>query len=210
MEWIAREYYNNIEEVCNKRKNDIIYSIVDMDCICINFNYTHTLEDMFGINKANILYIHNRLPDRRNFKFQRFDFERDILALSMKQFQFGSVNNCLDEWINFAASIKLKSSQKLMNRNDLIESLKEIYYAFSKDLSMNYDILSKFIDENKAKITDVIVLGHSVLGVDEPYYRDVIVPKLKFARWHVYWHKSNDASTFIKKYRLLYAEPKEW
>ena len=67
--------------------------------LCINFNYTHTLEDMFDIDKTNVLYIHNRLPDKRNPNYKGIDFERDILALAKKQFQFGSVNNYLDEWI---------------------------------------------------------------------------------------------------------------
>ncbi len=209
-EWIAREYYNNIEYVCYKNERDGIHNIINRDCICINFNYTHTLEDMFGIKKDNILYIHNRLPDKRALRLQEFDFERDILAPSMKQFQFGSVNNCIDDWINFANSINLKSSQKLMNKKNLIDALEEIYYAFSKNLSTNYDILSKFIDENKAKITDVIVLGHSILGVDEPYYRDVIVPKLKNVQWHIYWHNFDNASIFIEKYKLQAAEPKKW
>lgn len=209
-EWIARVYYNNIEEVCYKNSNDGIHEVIDGDCICINFNYTHTLEDMFGINKTNVLYIHNRLPDKRNLNDKGIDFERDILALAKKQFQFGSVNNYLDEWINFANSIKLKSSQKLMSKKSLIDNLKEIYYAFSKKLSMNYDVLSKFIDENKTKITEVIVIGHSMLGVDEPYYRDVIVPKLKDVHWDVYWHKFDDASIFIEKYKLPEAKSKEW
>ena len=50
---------------------------------------------------------------------------------------------CLDQiWIRV---------EKLMSKKSLIDNLKEIYYAFSKKLSMNYDVLSKFIDENKTK-----------------------------------------------------------
>ena len=45
-EWIAREYYNNIEDICYKNSNDSIHEVIDRDCICINFNYTHTLEDI--------------------------------------------------------------------------------------------------------------------------------------------------------------------
>ena len=48
------------------------------------------------------------------------------------------------------------------------------------------------------------------LGVDEPYYRDVIVPKLKDVHWDVYWHKFDDASIFIEKYKLPEAKSKEW
>ena len=54
------------------------------------------------------------------------------------------------------------------------------------------------------------MLGHSMLGVDEPYYRDVIVPKLKDVHWDVYWHKFDDASIFIEKYKLPEAKSKEW
>ena len=172
--------------------------------------FKNTSYDLVRKMQEHVLYIHNRLPDKRNLNDKGIDFERDILALAKKQFQFGSVNNYLDEWINFANSIKLKSSQKLMSKKSLIDNLKEIYYAFSKKLSMNYDVLSKFIDENKTKITEVIVLGHSMLGVDEPYYRDVIVPKLKDVHWDVYWHKFDDASIFIEKYKLPEAKSKEW
>lgn len=129
--------------------------------------FKNTSYDLVRKMQEHVLYIHNRLPDKRNLNDKGIDFERDILALAKKQFQFGSVNNYLDEWINFANSIKLKSSQKLMSKKSLIDNLKEIYYTFSKKLSMNYDVLSKFIDENKTKITEVIVLGHSMLGVDE-------------------------------------------
>lgn len=172
--------------------------------------FKNTSYDLVRKMQEHVLYIHNRLPDKRNLNDKGIDFERDILALAKKQFQFGSVNNYLDEWINFANSIKLKSSQKLMSKKSLIDNLKEIYYTFSKKLSMNYDVLSKFIDENKTKITEVIVLGHSMLGVDEPYYRDVIVPKLKDVHWDVYWHKFDDASIFIEKYKLPEAKSKEW
>lgn len=210
-EWIAKQYYNNIGPICAKKKNDILYRIVDEDSMCINFNYTHTLEDMLKLEQKQILYIHNRLPDKREISFAELDFERDILEPSKKQFQFGSVNNNYSEWKKLIDSIKLKSNQQLMKIDDLKKSLKEIYLAFSKETAGNYPILENFLKCKVGEISEVIVLGHSILGVDEPYYRDVIIPLMKNKKWVIYWHNNDsEATKFVDKYDLIYAQIVRW
>ena len=53
----------------------------------------------------------------------------------------------------------------------------QFYNDFSKKLESNYDSLKGFLGSND--IDEVTILGHTILGVDEPYYRDVLIPKLK-------------------------------
>jgi hypothetical protein len=198
-EWIAKTYYQNIDSIRISKK-DILYNIIDAGCVFLNFNYTHTLEDVFGVDSNKILYIHNRLPDKRDLS-EKINIEQDILAMGRKQFQFGSTKNNLKEWMKTLEDVKFKSKGKLIKKKSIENEIKEIYYSFSKNLELNYPKLQEFI--RMYDIEEVIVLGHSVLGVDEPYYRDVIVPVLKAKKWKLFWHNSSDEiEKFSKKYGL--------
>ena len=212
--WISEEYYSHIDDLCNRCRSDMLHSIIDRDSVCINFNYTHTIEDMFGVHRSNVLYIHNRLEDRKNREYSetlKVDFEKDILKPVKKQFQFGSVNNCLNDWIKFADSFKIENDQNLINKDQIRENLKKIYSAFSKQPSNNYSTLAEFINKNITQITSVIVLGHSMLGVDELYYKDIIVPRLKHVQWDIYWHGSDSAvKRFDGRYKLPNVQFREW
>lgn len=204
--WIARQYYEHIDAICETKREDILFDIIDKDSICVNFNYTHTLEDLTGLNKEQILYIHNRLPDKVEVQWNGFDFERDVLNPSRKQFQFGSVNNNFEKWEKVVDSIQLKSDGQLMSKSGLKQSIKEIYMAFSKNLSRNYGKLRDFIELYSKDISEVVVLGHSILGVDEPYYRDVIIPMLGDKKWTISYHNERDIDTAMKfsdKYNLF-------
>lgn len=210
-EWIAKQYYKNIERECEIHKNDVLFEIVDKSSVCVNFNYTHTIEDFLKIREEQILYIHNRLPDKRTGAIKVDDLVQEIMRSSRKQFQFGSVRNSLQEWEKMVDRVQLKSSGQLMKKETLKKDIRELYWAFSKNLSENYDKLRAFIEVHKDEITEVVVLGHNILGVDEPYYRDVIVPMLKDKKWEIYWH-GNDrmAKEFSDKYKLLNVQLISW
>ena len=81
----------------------------------------------------------------------------------------------------------------------------------SKNLEMNYDSLNNFINNNV--IEEVVVMGHSLIGVDCPYYADIIVPKLKDCRWVFHWHFNSDKKDieeFIKKFSINNYSLVEW
>ena len=59
-------------------------------------------------------------------------------------------------------------------------------FAFSKNLNENYEKLERFIDSNLNEIDEVMIMGHSMLGGDEPYYRDIVIPRLKDRKWKIY------------------------
>lgn len=60
----------------------------------------------------------------------------------------------------------------------------------------NYDDLTYFI--KTAPIDEVVVMGHSLIGVDGAYYANVIVPLLKDSRWVFYWYSEFDKSDILK------------
>lgn len=206
-EWISKEYYQNIEKV-KSQYNGELEDIFTEDSIIVNFNYTHTLEDLFSIKKDKILYIHNRLPDKKNVSKKPISFDKwlsDLLEAGQKTFQFGSPKNVYEKCQEILDNLSIESKTMQDKEGWIERDIKQMFLAFSKNLNENYDGLVKFIDGYMDDIDEVIIIGHSMLGVDEPYYRDIVCPKLKSSKWTIYWHDENDeisTNEFVEKYLL--------
>ena len=157
--WIAKEYYANYV----KRKNNydgILRTIVGDNDRYVTFNYTPTLADLFNVPRENILYIHNRFPDRKTTKhITAQDLLDEVLESGKKRFKFGSPKNVIDEWIKRVEDLEIKNPESHISKDTIIKDLREIYYCFSKKFEMN-----------------------------EPYYRDLLVPELKDCKWSIYYH----------------------
>ncbi|OPX92307.1 MAG: hypothetical protein A4E53_00564 [Pelotomaculum sp. PtaB.Bin104] len=81
----------------------------------------------------------------------------------------------------------------------------------SKNLNQNYVQLKSFIESTE--IDEVIVMGHSIMGVDFPYYLEVIVPALIGCRWKFYWHSNmdqDDIKAFINQFPLKNYTTVKW
>lgn len=132
----------------------------------LNFNYTKTLEEVYGISAKNILYIHG--------KFTK-DNELDVNAITVGH---GMSAEEIDE--------------KFGNDDDeIIKELKDLVNHFRKDTSKiindNADFWSSLKDVN-----DVYVFGHSVAEVDLPYFKKVIESIKPDASWHISVHKKEE------------------
>ena len=56
------EFADNAEDsLCDIQANDFIEQILDSEGYYINFNYTHTLEEIYGIPSEQILHIHGEV-----------------------------------------------------------------------------------------------------------------------------------------------------
>ena len=65
-----------------------------------------------------------------------------------------------------------------MQLSQVEKDLQHIGWAFSKNLKCNYATMKSFLKE--ALIDEIVIIGHSFLGVDEQYYRDILVPRRRF------------------------------
>ena len=84
----------------------------------------------------------------------------------------------------------------------------DIYYSFQKDLSYNYDSLKKFI--SSSSVESVIILGHSILGIDT-YYEDILIPAFKEKNWIITWYDNDiNAKKFIANYSITSYNLIEW
>lgn len=139
----------------------------------ITFNYTPTLEYVYGVRPGRILHIHgcvldkNELlqfgsPDNNPFELQKMLEEKygmdDFYGATIQQGVTVACDRCADTW---------------------------------KSIEGNYDALNHFLD-SLAKINTVIIMGNSFDKVDKPYYRDVLAPRYRDAEWVFCEHKPNE------------------
>ena len=154
------------------------------DDLFISFNYTETLEIFYGIPAEQILHIHGCISDPQSLQFGN---PEQTPAIVNKKFEdvYGE-----DEF--YGMSIE----PGVNNYVNLAE-------AFSKDVNSNIPILTNFITDKE--IDEIVIMGHSYLGVDKAYYEDVLIPKFQKVHWIIYCHKEHDyaaAQKYIAEKKL--------
>lgn len=196
LQWFTHTDFSDPQKLMDLGKNDCY----------LTFNYSSTLEKVYNIKSENIMHIHGQIDfvDELSELTRRIE---DITATGKVEaaegIQFGSVEN--------NGEIIKKEMERIYGQDDFYGASIEpgIYHIIefckvaSKNLEMNYDSLNNFITDND--IDEVIVMGHSLIGVDYPYYADIIVPKLKECRWVFHWHSNSDKKDieeFIKKFSI--------
>lgn len=130
----------------------------------ITFNYTPTLEHVYGVRPDKILHIHGCVldkkellqfgsPDNNPFELRKMLEDKygmdDFYGATIQQGVTVACDRCADTW---------------------------------KNIEGNYEALNHFLD-TLAKINTVIIMGNSFDKVDKPYYRDVLAPRYRDAEW---------------------------
>ena len=138
----------------------------------LSFNYTRTLENIYGITEDKVLHIHEMVMENRPLVvgYGHSIFEND---------EYDTPNDNID--INLI--IKLLSQCKKPVEAILREPKPKTWF------------------ENLREVSSVTVFGHSCSIVDKPYFETVAKSIQKDAYWHFYVHdRSNNIAieTFAK------------
>lgn len=202
-EWLTSQADNT----SIKRKLDL-----KPDDLYITFNYTNLLQEFYQIPAENVLHIHGSLKDERKLQKLKASKTEDIAfqqSPQLRKIQFGSLFNdpklIRDELVrrygrddHFGASIE-------PGINNLINYCE----ASFKDLKSNYDVLEQFIA--KQNVSHITIMGHSIMGIDNPYYEDIIVPRYRDCLWTLYYYKDDaEARMFVDTFAIPRYEIKKW
>ncbi len=194
-EWIVKMYFGSIESV-RKNYSEFLNEQIKKKNYFLTFNYTTSLEDIFKIERENIMYIHNRFPRSKDEgKLEKIDFSDPEIELrsSSGYFQFGSVENLNFDIQKYVKSLDIKCNDKMFSLQDLINGLESYRFELSKNISSNFMDLERFLMDKD--FDEVVILGHSYLGIDKPYYDEILMPKLKGCKWTIYYHSDKDFSS---------------
>lgn len=137
---------------------------IDLDAAFLTFNYTATLEDLYGVPNAHVLHIHG----------QAKDLDKDlVLGHAWNPAERSSLNDVPD--------IE-DMDTRLMEANDILDGYFSEMFKPSDELIREHHAFFEGLD----KIEVVRVLGHSLSDVDYPYFKALLkTPSIANAHWWV-------------------------
>lgn len=141
----------------------------NQDAIYITFNYTSVLEIVYGISEDKIIHIHGSLKTKDDDPILGHG-NKDRMQKIEKRLQ--EAEREYDE--------KEISICKVVN---------DYYERTYKDVNK---YMYKLLDLIKMDIDEILVIGHSVAGVDIPYFKNIDVFTHYKAKWIVYYFGDNE------------------
>ena len=175
-----------------KRDDDLF---LPLSASYLNFNYTSTLQTIYGIDDHQILHIHGSLQDvLKNDGILQFGNPAVSAERLQRHLEYGYAEHACGSW-----------------GTDAIPAMIDLCKALTKNLNQNYECLKRFLQSKQ--FDEVVVMGHSFMGVDKPYYDDILVPYLEKCKWtfYVYDDKNKrDVSDFRRLHPAIYVAEKKW
>lgn len=165
------------------RKNQMLD--LDKESLFFSFNYTSTLEKLYQINNANVNHIHGKAINADSDLILGHDYKMPNNNPDLKEIGRESGEQIYNEYLEELSGGDVRVTEGY----DIIDS----YFIDT------YKPTSDIIKENRAffakmkNIDEIIVLGHSLEGVDIPYFEKIFksVDNLR-AKWIISYHDEND------------------
>lgn len=156
-------------QLANVKKIQNIYKIEKENSVFLSFNYTKTLERVYGIGESSILHIHGDVDNPNNiiigYKGKHYQSRDDVPFTSMNE----------------------KEKAKLIIHNELRRYIKDTTYQIEKN-HLFFDSLTD--------VKYVNVIGHSCADVDKPYFDRITDSIKEDALWSLYYHDINEKNYF--------------
>lgn len=151
------------------------------DSYFINFNYTDTLERVYGIPKEQILYIHGNVSNRSRLIFGHAKSREEITNV-----------------INASSEKDIDADYK--------ENLIDTLFSLRKDIGSILQSNS-WLWGNLSTVQDVHIWGHSLSAVDSPYFIQIASNLNKQVIVEINWYVSETTNNGIQKSDdMLYSE----
>lgn len=138
----------------------------------LTFNYTNTLEDIYGIQSNDICHIHEKYDGNTIAKFVGYNWGHSK--------SYDAIRDDFKE-------------KDLDIREPIPNDVKETIMYFGKRYDDGRGRLKVWFDshQKEVKISDIIVIGHSMANVDYPYFIDCC-NRFQNAKWHIFYFDEND------------------
>ena len=176
----------------NKPVAELSLKIETINSVFLTFNYTKTLENLYGINPKKILHIHGCVDDlevghSENFILGHGKDRKDILALNENEevrisdgLSDEEVQNYLEE---LACNVEF---QEQLARDAAVSQLCGLRKPVDAIIQEKQTFFNSLTD-----IDVVHIYGFSFSPIDEPYIK-IIASKFKSAEWEISDYKNGN------------------
>ena len=200
------------------------------DSIIVTFNYTNTLESLYHITPERILHIHGKLISVHDedcmsgIRWPLFKEIEEAEAYSGPVFESDKWNSSIiRQEIQFGAPTtkdircRIDSILKSCEDENICNTLLDFTQNTIKHLPRNIPALESFLGDKE--LSDIYIMGLSICGPDDYYFKHSFVPKYKECKWHLFFHGENEIEAeqdrlakqlFVKQYSIGSAEYLPW
>ena len=157
-------------------KKEAVYQI-NKDSVFLTFNYTDTLEYVYGIDSDNIKHIHGYVKNKKE----------ELV-----------IGHCNQKIISYALEKKKEAE------TNFVDFSVSTFDRVSKYCEVTLKRTSRIIDENTdffeslSDVDEVIIIGHSLNTVDMPYFKKVFNSISDNVIWKTYYFEDKDEKPFEK------------
>lgn len=188
--WFPKWVRKVEKELSKKGEKDQSVDVDELDDAFLTFNYTTTLQKIYGIPKERILYVHGCITqaDEYPLVFGSPDITNEAIAAAIKR---------------YAQSRELKVEQE----GRLHSRLSELTAALKKEIQSRLIEARRFVYRrcnDLSTVKEVVVAGHSLGRIDRPYF-DFLTEYFRSVKWRFLFHGERDlknALEFCRKHRI--------
>jgi len=179
---LSIKYYVNKWILWGKKNYKQNYLPINKDSLFISFNYTNTLEELYNIDRENIIYLHGKCTyindiekDYKNLVighdskkvFSETTYIEDSLKEKSKN---GSYKNDIT---NLNPMDEIEANMEKKTFYSILEKLNQLQTKMKKNHFINMDKKLRPIFDNINNIDKIIILGHSLGKVDHIYFKAI-------------------------------------
>lgn len=188
-----KEFSDNAESYLNTVvPQEFFKKLLKKDAYYLTFNYTHTLEKIYGIPKRNILHIHGEVgKGTLELGYPRGQFSPEEYFYDVTGRGHYS-KTTIEEYISDIEDYYVRTAYE-----ELFEKCKS-FYKVSK-----VDVLSAFLHNNNCNIKEITVFGHSC-AIDYDYFK-YLISEFPDAGWTFYSKgekQRNNIQSLINNYKI--------
>lgn len=171
-----------VETLSVSKTKTLLCDYLIKDAKYLVFNYTEFLETVYGIDRENITYIHG---------CRKMEGEPLILGHSYQKAEKGR------------AVLNIPPYTPEFIKNRMYEGIFKLSYCLEDlrhdTIKRNENIIEDHQDffSNIGNIKDVIILGHSLATVDQPYFKRIMINN--FSNFDIQWHISYHTLSGVKR-----------
>ena len=150
-------------------------NILNRNCLFLNFNYTDTLEKVYGIPASNILYIHGNALRGDNLILGHHD-------ATLFQGKTITAFNAPEEHDTYMEDIE--EDFRLQEAKEII---KDYFRKTYKDTASIIRYYQSFFN-SLATVYEVYIFGHSLSEIDFDYFAEIKKNVPLTCRWYISYH----------------------
>lgn len=160
----------------------------------LNFNYTEFLESEYGVRKDHILYIHGCRKDRDPKNGHRIPIVLGhAVGADYGLDDYEPSSGMIPHYKNPRKQYLLEAAMDTGIHNE-INWYSQTFTKNSKQIiEQNRDWFDNHSDRK-----NIVVIGHSLSGVDWPYLRAIVERANVDSHWYISWHSERDLKSIEK------------